>query len=195
MKTVKHPYLTLFLSTFQLSAFTVGSGFVIVSLMRKKFVEQLHWIDEDEMLNLTAIAQSSPGAIVVNAAFLVGYRIAGGMGALVTVLGTVLPPLLVITAVSFFYDAFRSNAAISIALKGMQAGVAAIICDVVFTMGRSVFQDKRFLPPFIFAGSFLANKIWGVNIMVLLFFCGLIGVADLCRQKNIQAARKGGGER
>ena len=69
--------------------------------MRKKFVEQLHWIDEEEMMDLTAIAQSSPGAIAVNASILVGYRVAGVPGALVTVLGTVLPPLIILSIISF----------------------------------------------------------------------------------------------
>ena len=83
----------LFTSTFTLSAFTFGGGYVIIPLMRKKFVEQLHWLEEEEMLDLTAIAQATPGALAVNAAILIGYRVAGIIGALVTVLGTVLPPL------------------------------------------------------------------------------------------------------
>ena len=89
----KKKYWTLFLSVMQLSAFTFGGGFVIIPLMRKKFVEKLHWLDEQEMLDLTAIAQSSPGAIAVNASILVGYRVAGVPGALLTVAGTILPPL------------------------------------------------------------------------------------------------------
>ena len=80
-KHSRKDYLTLFTSTFTLSAFTFGGGFVIIPLMRKKFVEQLHWIDEEEMMDLTAIAQSSPGAIAVNASILVGYRVAGVHGA------------------------------------------------------------------------------------------------------------------
>ena len=86
-------YWKLFSSTFCLSAFTFGGGYIIIPLMRKKFVEELHWIEEQEMLDLSAIAQSSPGAIAVNAAILVGYRIAGIPGALVTICGTILPPL------------------------------------------------------------------------------------------------------
>ena len=93
---------TLFSSMLYISAFTFGGGFVIVSLMQKKFVDQLHWIDEEEMMDLTAIAQSSPGAIAVNASILVGYRVAGVPGALVTVLGTVLPPLIILSIISFF---------------------------------------------------------------------------------------------
>ena len=111
-------YLTLFTSTFTLSAFTFGGGFVIIPLMRKKFVEQLHWIDEEEMMDLTAIAQSSPGAIAVNASILVGYRVAGVPGALVTVLGTVLPPLIILSIISFFYTAFRDNRIVALVMRG-----------------------------------------------------------------------------
>ena len=85
-------YRKLFASTFKLSACTFGGGFVIIPLMRKKFVEELHWIEEEEMMDLTAIAQSSPGAIAVNASILVGYHVAGIKGALTTVIGTILPP-------------------------------------------------------------------------------------------------------
>jgi uncharacterized protein YqcC (DUF446 family) len=91
---------TLFLSTFKLSACTFGGGYVIVPLMRKKFVEELHWIGEPEMLDLVAIAQSSPGPIAVNASILVGYHMAGVPGALITMLGTVLPPLGIISVIS-----------------------------------------------------------------------------------------------
>ena len=86
-------YQTLFLSTLKISACTFGGGFVIIPLMRKKFVEQLGWIDEQEMLDFAAIAQSSPGAIAINASILVGYHVAGVVGALMTVLGTIIPPL------------------------------------------------------------------------------------------------------
>jgi chromate transporter len=88
-------YWKLFSSTFLLSAFTFGGGYVIVPLMRKKFVDEFHWIEEKEMLDLVAISQSSPGAIAVNAAILIGYRLAGVLGAFVTILGTVLPCLII----------------------------------------------------------------------------------------------------
>ena len=127
----KKKYWTLFLSVMQLSAFTFGGGFVIIPLMRKKFVEKLHWLDEQEMLDLTAIAQSSPGAIAVNASILVGYRVAGVPGALLTVAGTILPPLVIIAVISMFYTAFRDNVFVGMAMNGMLAAVAAVICDVV----------------------------------------------------------------
>ncbi|MFR9236189.1 MAG: chromate transporter, partial [Eisenbergiella massiliensis] len=99
----------LFFSTLYLSTFTFGGGYVIVTLMKNKFVDELHWIDEEEMLDLVAIAQSSPGAIAVNGAIVVGYKLAGLPGVLLSILGAILPPMIILSAISFFYDAFRSN--------------------------------------------------------------------------------------
>ena len=101
--------IQLFVSTLYLSAFTFGGGYVIVTLMKKKFVDTLHWIDQDEMLDLVAIAQSSPGAIAVNGAIVVGYKIAGIPGLLVSILGTVIPPFIIISAISVFYEIFQST--------------------------------------------------------------------------------------
>ena len=105
----KNKYWQLFLSTFKLSACTFGGGFVIIPLMRERFVKELHWIEEEEMLDLTAIAQSSPGSIAINASILVGYHVAGITGALITVVGAALPPLIIISVISVLYQAFRSN--------------------------------------------------------------------------------------
>lgn len=178
MKYDKKIFVKLFLSTFQLSACTFGGGFVIIPLMRKKFVEELHWIEEQEMLDLTAIAQSSPGAIAVNASILVGYHVAGLAGALITVLGTVLPPLIIISVISFFYTAFRDNVIVNMAMTGMLAGVAAVICDVVITMGKGIFQKKRILPVVVLVTSFMAVRFWGINIILVILICAVIGALD-----------------
>ena len=178
-------YSKLFLSTFQLSACTFGGGFVIIPLMRKKFVEELGWIKEQEMMDLTAIAQSSPGAIAVNASILVGYHIAGIPGALLTVLGTVLPPLIIISAISFFYQQFRDNAIVNMAMAGMLAGVAAVICDVVINMGKSIIQLKRILPVLVLLGSFVAVRFFDVNIMIVILVCGMIGAWETWRREKL----------
>ena len=172
-------YKKLFLSTFKLSACTFGGGFVIIPLMRKKFVEELGWVEEDEMMDLTAIAQSSPGAIAVNASILVGYHVAGFPGAMLTVLGTVLPPLIIISVISMFYQAFRENAIVNRAMAGMLCGVAAVICDVVIHMAKSIFQKKRLLPVIVMLGSFVAVRFFSVNIIAIIIACGLIGAADI----------------
>ena len=121
----------LFFSMLYISAFTFGGGFVIVTLMKRKFVDELHWMTEEEMLDIAAMAQSSPGAIAVNAANLVGWRVGGFAGMLTSVIATIIPPMAILTVISIFYAAFASNPYVSQALRGMQAGVAAVILDVV----------------------------------------------------------------
>ena len=169
---------TLFLSTFKLSAFTFGGGYVIIPLMRKQFVDRLGWLEEQEMLDLTAIAQSSPGPIAVNAAILLGYRVAGVPGAMVTMLGTVIPPLVILSVISLFYDAFRSNLIVSRVMKGMQAGVAAVIFDVVLTMAGQIIGHKRAIPIVTLAGAFIASWFFDVHILLILLACALIGLAQ-----------------
>ncbi|MGN1473477.1 MAG: chromate transporter [Eubacteriales bacterium] len=171
-------YAKLFFSTFQLSACTFGGGFVIIPLMRKKFVEELHWIDEEEMMDLTAIAQSSPGAIAVNASILIGYRVAGIPGALLTVLGTILPPLVIISVISFFYQTFRDNRIVNMVMAGMLAGVAAVICDVCITMGTEIIRRKRILPVVVLLLSFIAVRFFNINIILILLICGVVGAID-----------------
>ena len=169
-------YWKLFLSTFVLSAFTFGGGYVIVPLMRKKFVEQYKWIEEEEMLDLVAISQSCPGAIAVNASVLIGYRVGGVLGALSTVLGTSLPPLIILSVISLFYQAFRSNLYVGYALKGMQAGVAAVILDVVYTMAADVVKKKQWLPIVIMVLSFVFSYFFDVNVILIIALCAVVGL-------------------
>lgn len=175
MKKNPKLYLKLFTSTFYLSTFTFGGGYVIVPLMKKKFADDLHWIEEKEMIDLAAIAQSAPGPIAVNAAILVGYRIAGVLGALTTIIGTVLPPFVILAVISLFYQAFATNLWVAALLQGMQSGVAAVIADVVFSMAGGVIKEKKWLPVLIMIGVFVANYFFGVNVILLILICGVIG--------------------
>ena len=104
MKEKRTVLWKIFISTLYLSAFTFGGGYVIVSLMKKKFVDEYHWIEENEMLDLVAIAQSAPGAIAVNGAIVVGYKLAGIAGVMTAILGTVIPPFLILSVLSVFYQ-------------------------------------------------------------------------------------------
>lgn len=178
LKHSKNIYKKLFFTVFKISACTFGGGFVIIPLMRRKFVEELGWIEEQEMMDLTAIAQSSPGAIAVNASILIGYHVAGFTGAMITVLGTVLPPLTIISLISLFYQAFRDNIIVNMAMAGMLAGVAAVICDVVINMIKNIMKQKRILPLLMLAGAFTATYFFKVNIFVIILVCGIIGAVD-----------------
>lgn len=169
-------YWKLFTSTFQLSAFTFGGGYVIVPLMKKQFVEKLNWISEKEMLDFAAIAQSSPGAMAVNASVLLGYHLSGIPGALVAILGTVLPPLILLTIISVGYSAFIGNALVKNVLRGMQAGVCAVIIDVVIGMSGRVVKDRKLIPILMMVAAFAAVTLFDVNVIFIILICGLIGL-------------------
>lgn len=166
----------LFFSTLYLSAFTFGGGYVIVSLLKKKFVDELHWVEEEEMLDLVAIAQSSPGAIAVNGAIVIGYRLAGIPGVLVAVLGAVLPPFVILTVISLFYRAFQSSFVVQAMLSGMKSGVSAVILSVVYDMMAGVVKEKDPLLWLVLLGSFLANYILGVNVVYIILCVILLGL-------------------
>ncbi len=185
MKTPLKVYWKLFRSTFHLSAFTFGGGFVIVPLMKKKFVDELGWMKEDEMLNFAALAQSSPGATSVNVSILVGYRIAGVPGAAVAILGTILPPLILLSMISMFYQWFRENLVIAAVLKAMQAGIAAVIADIAVNMGRNVTREERLFPWIMMIAIFIAVHFFQVNVLYLILASILVGILrTLWREKR-----------
>ena len=166
----------LFLSTLYLSAFTFGGGYIIVTLMKKKFVDELGWIDDGEMLDLVAIAQSAPGPIAVNGAIVVGYKLAGLTGAATAILATVLPPFVIITLISYFYALFRDNFLVSRLLSGMQAGVGAVIASVVWDMGSTVVRQKSIVSDAIMLAAFLAACVFRVNVIYIILVCIALGV-------------------
>ena len=175
---------TLFRSMFLLSACAFGGGFVIVSLMKKKYVEELKWLGEDEMLDVTAITQSAPGPILVNCSVIIGYRVSGIVGSLTAILGTILPPMAIISVISLFYAAFASNIYVALVLRGMQAGVAAVILDVVWSLGKGVAKQKSTLDRFIMAAAFAATFLFHVNVIYIILAAALAGVLRAMYQKR-----------
>lgn len=181
----------LFKSMFVLSACTFGGGFVIVSLMKKKYVEELKWLEEDEMLDVTAITQSAPGPLPVNASVIIGYRIAGVVGSLTAILGTILPPMVIISVISLFYEQFRTNPYINTALQVMRAGVAAVIFDVVMNLATNVVRTKRILYISMMVIAFVATYLLDVSAMIVILVCLGIGLMDLAVQ-TINNKKNGG---
>lgn len=169
----------LFKTTFALSSFTFGGGFVIVSLMKKKFVEELKWLSEDEMLDITAISQSSPGPIPINASVILGYHMCGVLGAIVAVIGTSLPPMIIISLISVFYSQFRSNQTVALALQVMRAGVAAVIFDVVINLAKNIINIKRYLYIGLMILAFILTVFFKVSAILIILSCLTIGILDL----------------
>lgn len=177
----------LFMTVFTLSACTFGGGFVIVSLMKKKVVEERKWLEEDEMLDITAIAQSSPGPIPVNAAVILGYRLHGVVGSLVAVFGTILPPMVLLSLIAVFYEQFRSNAVVATALTVMRAGVAAVICDVVISLAKNIVSSKSILYIALMLVTFVMGFFLNISAMIIILCCLVTGFIcvfiDLVKKK------------
>lgn len=187
MKKINRKKLwTLFTSTFFISAFTIGGGAVIVPLMQKKFVEDLKWIDEKEMLDMVAIAQACPGVMAVNTSIILGYRISGILGTIVATLATVLPPLIIISLVSLVYKALEENQIARFILTGMQAGVVAFMANLVYTMAFKICKAKKLIYIILMIVALLMLIIFKVNALLVILFCGLVGLfASLDKKKNI----------
>ena len=176
-------YRLLFKSTFMISAFTVGGGFVIIPLMKGKYVDEYQWLTEEETLDMVAIAQSTPGIMAVNSAIILGYRMAGIKGAITGMFATVLPPLIIISLVASFYDLVASNEYVKLALKGMQCGATALLLSVAIDLLRKQFRKKLILPIAIVIGTFVANLFFSVDIMLLVLIDGIIGLIFMREEK------------
>ena len=177
---------TLFSAMLYISAFTFGGGFVIVTFMKRRFVDELHWISEQEMLDMIALAQSCPGPIAVNAAIQVGWKMGGFAGMIAAVLGTIIPPVAILSVISLFYRLFAENRYIALVLKGMSCGVAAVILDVSVSLGKNVLKAKDWIHPVILIAAFIATFFLKINVIWIILTAAAIGAV------TVLARRKGG---
>lgn len=175
----------LFKSTFIVSMFTVGGGYVIIPLLKAKYVDEYKWINEDETLNMVAIAQTTPGIMAVNTAIMLGYRMAGVAGALTGMFATILPPLIIITIVATFYELIAQNEYVKLVFKGMQCGATALLLSVAIDLLAKQCKKKLILPLAIIVATFVANIFFDVNIMLLVAIDGIIGFF-LMRDKKFE---------
>lgn len=183
----KNLYWILFRTCFLISSCTFGGGMVVISMLQKKFVEELKWVSQDEVMDMIAIAQSCPGVMAVNSSIIIGYHVAGAAGALLTALGTITPPMVILAAISAVYVQFRSNVIIALLLKGMQAGVAAVLINVAITMTKNAIREKTVLSYLLLAGSVIAVVFLKLDMILAIVACGIIGAAA-----SLAASRKEG---
>ncbi|CVI72149.1 putative chromate transport protein [Clostridiales bacterium CHKCI001] len=186
MKTEKKLslYCWLFGVNFFISAFTFGGGYVVIPMIRKFFVQKKQLIREEEIMDMSAIAQSSPGAIAINLAVLAGYRVAGFVGAVISCVSAVLPPLIILSLISACYQIVRDNVVISAVLKGMEAGVAALIVDLVVDMCHMIIKDKDCFLTLLMPAAFLASFFFQVNVALIIGICVVLCVLNTWYKKR-----------
>ena len=177
--------LPLFLSFLKIGAFTFGGGAAMIPLIQKEAAERHKWMTDDDILEIVAIAESTPGPIAVNAATFTGYRAAGVPGAALATVGVVLPAFLVIAAVSSALTLFSGNQWVRWAFGGIRAGVLALIVKSLAGMYRQC--PRNALSYVITAGVFIAAGFLNVSVLLLIVLCALLGL--------FFSPRKRGGER
>lgn len=154
-----------------ISAFTFGGGYVVVPMIRKYYVEGKKLFTEEELMDMAAVAQSTPGAIAINLSALAGYRTAGFAGAAVSSVAAILPPILILSIISGYYTAFSTNPAVAAVLRGMQAGVAALIVDLVIDMTRMIVRERMAFFTLMVPASFIAASVFHISAALILTFC------------------------
>ncbi|MGP5429159.1 chromate transporter [Enterococcus malodoratus] len=163
-------YLWLAMINLFISTFTFGGGYVVVPMIRKYYVEGKSLFSNDELMEMSAVAQSSPGAIAINLSVLAGKRVAGILGILISVVCSILPPLIILGLISNWYEAFAANQTVMAVLKGMQACVTALIIDLVIDMYQLIRQENSKLLSILVPIAFIANAFFNLNVIYILLF-------------------------
>lgn len=173
----------LFSTTFLISASTSG-GYAIISMMKDTFVSKKKWIEEQEMIDLIAIAQSTPGSLAINISVLVGYKVAGTIGAIVTILGATLPPLLIMSVVANCYQLIADNTFIRNLMRGMSAAVAALLVSVTADLFVNLTKEHSLLSYALMIISFLIAKFTDISYFYIAIMCAVCGIVKVLLMKK-----------
>ena len=130
-------YLQLFWTYLKIGTFTIGGGYVMLSMIEREIVDRKGWIDREEFMNMIALAQAAPGLIAVNSAIFIGWRIGGWRGVIATVLGAVLPSFLIILAIAMVFQSYKDLPAVEAVFKGIRPAVVALIAAPLCRMAVS----------------------------------------------------------
>lgn len=178
----KNILLDLFFTFFKIGAFTFGGGYAMIALLDRDCVDNKKWITSDELMNITVIAESTPGPIAINCATYTGYKMKGLLGAIVATLGMILPSTIIIYIVSIFFGDLLSNSIISNVFKGIRVAVCILIVQAAIKMIKKVMKNskKKLLPSIIISSFFLivlTSNLLGTHFstIYLILVSGFIG--------------------
>lgn len=175
--------LTLFLTFLRIGAFTFGGGYAMIPLIQRETVEKHKWISDDDILEIIAIAESTPGPIAINSATFVGYKVAGAFGSFCATFGVVLPSYIIISIISLLLQQFNDIQAVKYAFFGIRAGVLALILKSLWTMFKKI--NKAVIPYVIMAISFILAAFTDINVLIVIAGSAAVGiVASLITERK-----------
>ena len=174
MKVSAKKLFQVFLSFFKIGAFTFGGGYAMIPLIQTEAVEKHKWVTDEDILNIIAIAESTPGPIAINSATFVGYRAAGYLGSACATVGVVLPSFVVILLIANVLREFQQLTVVQYAFQGIRAGVLALLCKSLWTMYKKA--PKGWAPYAIMAAAFILAAFTNVNVLLVIIGCALCGL-------------------
>ena len=188
--------LTLFLTFFRIGAFTFGGGYAMIAVIENICVSQKKWITHEDLMNVTVIAESTPGPVAINCATFVGYKQKGILGAVAATLGVVLPSFIIIWVISMFLDRFLEIAWVASAFKGIRIAVGILILDVGVRMAKKMPKEPLRLA--IMGSAIIVMLLasifaWKISTIALLLAAAAVSLAVFALFENKQAGK--GGER
>ena len=168
--------LTLFLTFFKIGAFTFGGGYAMIPLIQREIVEKHGWMEDEDILDIFAIAESTPGPIAINAATFVGWRVAGFWGAALATTGVVLPSFVIILLISFLFNEFANYPVVKYAFAGIRAGVLALLVKALWTMFKK--SPKHAIGYGIMAAAFFITAFFNVPVLAVIVGCAVVGLVS-----------------
>lgn len=157
---------TIFITFFKIGAFTFGGGYAMIPLIEREMVEGKGWINREDIVDILAVSQSLPGAIAINSATFIGYKIAGMAGAISATLGVILPSVIVITVIASVFVAFKENMIVQKVFAGIRSAVVALIAVAAWNIGKSSIKDAIGL--IIAIGAFIASVIFDIHAIYII---------------------------
>jgi len=175
----------LFATFFKIGAFTFGGGYAMIPLIQHEAVEKHGWVTDDDILEIIAIAESTPGPIAINSATFVGYRTCGVLGSLCATLGVVLPSFGIILAISYVLREFQQIKAVQYAFNGIRAGVLALLFKALWSMYKK--SPKGWASYVVMGGAFVLTAFAKVNVFIVIIACAVFGlVTSTMMQRRAQ---------
>ena len=174
MKEKLKLYWQLFLTFFKIGGFTFGGGHAMIPLIQRETVENKKWITDDDILEIIAIAESTPGPVAINSATFVGYRTAGFWGAVCATFGVVLPSFAIILTIAYLMDSFMEIKAVQYAFQGINVGVLALLFKALWNMYKK--SPKSWASYVVMGGSFLLTAVLKVNMFLVIVLCAVFGL-------------------
>ena len=166
--------ISLFLIFMKIGFFTFGGGYAMIPLIQRETVDNKKWISDKDILDIVAIAESTPGPIAINAATFIGYRVGGFLGAMAATVGVVLPSFTIIAAISYVLAAFQNVVWIQYAFNGIRAGVLALIVKALWSMYKQ--SPKGVFSYLIMFGAFAMTAFLPVNVVFVILLCAAAGI-------------------